>query len=149
MSTECSIPKYLFPHPHAQRPHYQHPPSEGDIVTVMNLLGHVTITPNPVCIRAHFWCLRSVDLECNVKCKVRHIHPYITQSVFTALMILCALTTHPSLSTHPWPLSIFYCLHQFSSVALSCPTLCDPMNCSTPGLPVHHQLPESTQTHVH
>ena len=38
---------------------------------------------------------------------------------------------------------------QFSSVALSCPTLCDPMNPSTAGLPVHHQLPESTQTHVH
>ena len=38
---------------------------------------------------------------------------------------------------------------QFSSVTQSCPTLCDPMNCSTPGLPVHHQLPESTQTHVH
>ena len=39
--------------------------------------------------------------------------------------------------------------HQFSSVAQSCLTLCDPINCSTPGLPVHHQLPESTQTHVH
>jgi len=39
--------------------------------------------------------------------------------------------------------------HQFSSVTQLCPTLCDPMNCSTPGLPVHHQLPESTQTHVH
>ena len=38
---------------------------------------------------------------------------------------------------------------QFSSVAQSCPTLCDPMNHSTPGLPVHHQLPEFTQTHVH
>ena len=38
---------------------------------------------------------------------------------------------------------------QFSSVTQSCPTLCDPMDCSTPGLPVHHQLPESTQTHVH
>ena len=38
---------------------------------------------------------------------------------------------------------------QFSSVAQSCPTLCDPMNCSTPGLPVHHQLLESDQTHVH
>ena len=38
---------------------------------------------------------------------------------------------------------------EFGSVAQSCPTLCDPMNCSTPGLPVHHQLPESTQTHVH
>ena len=38
---------------------------------------------------------------------------------------------------------------QFSSVAQSCPTLCGPMNRSTPGLPVHHQLPEFTQTHVH
>ena len=38
---------------------------------------------------------------------------------------------------------------QFSSVAQLCPTLCDPMNCSTPGLPVHHQLSELTQTHVH
>ena len=38
---------------------------------------------------------------------------------------------------------------QFSSVAQSCPTLWDPMNRSTPGLPVHHHLPESTQTHVH
>ena len=38
---------------------------------------------------------------------------------------------------------------QFSSVAQSCPTPCDPMDCSTPDLPVHHQLPEFTQTHVH
>ena len=37
----------------------------------------------------------------------------------------------------------------FSSVAQSCPTLCDPMNRSTPGLSVHHQLPEFTQIHVH
>ena len=45
---------------------------------------------------------------------------------------------HPSLSSV-----------QFSSVAQSCPTLCDPMNSSTPGLPVHHPLPEFTQTRVH
>ena len=38
---------------------------------------------------------------------------------------------------------------QFSSITQSCPTLCDPMNHSTPGLPVHHHLPEFTQTHVH
>ena len=38
---------------------------------------------------------------------------------------------------------------QFSSVAQSCPTLCDTMNPSTPGLPVHHQLLEFTQTHIH
>ena len=50
-------------------------------------------------------------------------------------------------------LNSFYCVcvfhTQFSSVIQSCLTLCDPMDCSTPGLPVHHQLPESTQTHVH
>ena len=38
---------------------------------------------------------------------------------------------------------------QFSSIAQSCPTLCDPMNLSMPGLPAHHQLQEFTQTHVH
>ena len=37
----------------------------------------------------------------------------------------------------------------FSSVTQSCPTLCYPIDCSTPGLPVHHQLPEPTQTRVH
>ena len=40
-------------------------------------------------------------------------------------------------------------LHVICSFAQSCPTLCDPMNCSMPGLPVHHQLPEFIQTHVH
>ena len=38
---------------------------------------------------------------------------------------------------------------QFSSVAQSCPALCDPIDCSTPGFPVHHQLLEFIQTHVH
>ena len=50
------------------------------------------------------------------------------------------------------PLSNFYLLFssvEFSSVAQSCLTLWDPMNCSTPGLPVHHQLPEFTQIHIH
>ena len=46
-------------------------------------------------------------------------------------------------------LSLKFISVQFSSVAQSCPTLCDPMNRSTPGLPVHHQPPEFTQTHVH
>ena len=48
-------------------------------------------------------------------------------------------------------LVIVHCVYvyQFSSVAQSCPTLCDPMNRSTPGLPVHHHFPEFTQTHVH
>ena len=53
-------------------------------------------------------------------------------------------------------ISIFFSLIKSSniymivpSVCKSCLTLCDPMDCSTPGLPVHHQLPEFTQTHVH
>ena len=51
---------------------------------------------------------------------------------------------------HPDSLfSIYSGVIQFSSVAQLCPTLCDPINRSTPGVPVHHQLPKFTQTHVH
>ena len=58
----------------------------------------------------------------------------------------------PNISTtercfHFGPAAPFFPV-QFSSIAQSCPTLCDPMNRSTPGLPVHHHLPEFTQTHV-
>ena len=53
----------------------------------------------------------------------------------------------------PWLSGMAMCLLStqfiFSSVARTCPTLCDPMDCSTPDLPAHHQLPEFTQTHVH
>ena len=48
-----------------------------------------------------------------------------------------------------YPATLLNSLIQFCSVAQSCLTLCDPMDCSTPGLPVHHQFPELTQTHVH
>ena len=57
-------------------------------------------------------------------------------------------------STDEWIMKL-WCIYtmaysvQFGSVTQSCPTLCDPMNCSTPGLPVHHQLPEFNKTHVH
>ena len=44
---------------------------------------------------------------------------------------------------------IQFCSVQFSSVTQSCPTLCDPMDCSTPGFPAHHQFQELAQTHVH
>ena len=44
---------------------------------------------------------------------------------------------------------LIYMQSQFSSVAQSCPALCDPMDCSTPALPVQHQLPELAQTHVY
>ena len=59
-------------------------------------------------------------------------HPLVPSPVSTSLF---------SMSVLP--------LVQFSSVTQSCPTLCDPMNRSTPGLPVHHHLPEFTETHVH
>ena len=62
-----------------------------------------------------------------------HILPYISRS--EKFIIL--------------PLRKHLLIVQFSSVAQSCPTLCDPMNHSTPGLPVHHQLSEFTQTHIH
>ena len=65
----------------------------------------------------------------------------------------CALHRCTWLPLTPKPGSGPHYLHfssvQFSSLAQSCPTLCDPMNCSTPGFPVHHQLPEFTQTQVH
>ena len=68
-----------------------------------------------------------------------------------------ACSTHQAVGTN----SLLYCHYtreqqgissimvQFSSVPQSCPTLCNPMDCSRPGLPVHHQLLEPTQTHVH
>ena len=56
----------------------------------------------------------------------------------------CSEIWMPEFKFQPSPI-----LAAFSSVALSSPTLCDPMDCSTPGLPVHLQLPEFTQTHVH
>ena len=46
-------------------------------------------------------------------------------------------------------IGVFFYLCEFSSVAQSCPTLCNPMDSSTPGFPVHYQLPELAQTHVH
>ena len=52
-------------------------------------------------------------------------------------------------SSGPWETSLWTKLVQFISVAQLCPALCNPMKRSTPGLPVHHHLPEFTQTHVH
>ena len=71
---------------------------------------------------------------------IKHSPSWLTQVTAASLSIIAVASIHSS------------CLLssvQFSSVAQSCPTLCDPMNCSTPGLPVHHQLPEFTQTHGH
>ena len=70
----------------------------------------------------------------------------ITNDIYTLLILCIKYITNENLlySTSNLMLSV-----QFSSVAQSCPTLCDPTNRSTPGLPVHDQLPEFTQTHIH
>ena len=57
--------------------------------------------------------------------------------------------SHKRCRFDPWLWKIPWSSVQFSSVTQSCPILCDPMNGSTPGLPVYHQLPDFTQTHVH
>ena len=59
------------------------------------------------------------------------------------------MTTGKTIAFSLWTLVGKVISDQIRSVAQLCPTLCDPMNRSTPGLPVHHQLPEFTQTHVH
>ena len=77
-------------------------------------------------------------------------------SVFESVIELKCLKTYsrykPFIRGKFFPftyLLMFKFKYQFSSVSQSCPTLCDPMDCSMPGLPVCHQLPEFTQTHGH
>ena len=102
------------------------------LVTVLHPLfpGYTHIFLGLPCLSSSFWqtCsfLNSQDIQSGFKQAL-----YIQEPL--------------SLLTHAFVELQF----QFSSVAQSCLTLCDPMNRSTPGLPVHHQLPESTQTHVH
>ena len=73
-----------------------------------------------------------------------HLKVQILSVVF--LKVTSFLTSFPRKCL---PTTIAWLSVQFSSVAQSCPTLCDLMNRSTPGLPVHHHLPEFTHTHVH
>ena len=68
-----------------------------------------------------------------------------TEEISCVIISISSLSCFLLLMGNQFPFSSI----QFSSVAQSCPTLCDPMNHSTPGLPVHHQLPEFTQTLVH
>ena len=70
----------------------------------------------------------------------------LTFCIWWGVFHICKTNVCNSRSVHQILLSKYF---QFSSVAQSCPTLCDPMNRSTPGLPVHYQLLEFTQTHVH
>ena len=74
--------------------------------------------------------------------KVTTEFPELYISVFVNSVLLLTLEhIHQIIEIHP--------NHQLSSVAQSCLTLCDPMDCSMPGIPIHHQLPGFTQTHVY
>ena len=86
-----------------------------------------------LCLRSDYIISNPVD-ELSVIALLKAIRPFVFQMI------------SPLKGGH-W--LIYFCYWvQFSSVAQLCPTLCDRMDCSTPGLPVHHQLPELTQTHA-
>ena len=81
--------------------------------------------------------------------------PQLSGAGILCFLILSFLRVNPWAWLQPWTFCYnlnslrAHCSDQIRSVAQSCLTLCNPMNCSTPGVPVHHQLPEFTQTHVH
>ena len=95
----------------------------------LGCLNLVSSSVNTIHLIRLFWGLIKEKIKPPAFC-LEHLGP-----VFLVSTVLSTTFYNPS--------------HQFSSVAQSFPTLCDPMNCSTPGLPVHHQLLEFTQTHVH
>ena len=82
--------------------------------------------------------LQSESKKNNPHCSGRFKLFYLTYEIFEVDLISIFV-----------PSFLYYDSVQFSLVIQSCPTLCDPMNGSTPGFPVHQQLPEFTQTHVH
>ena len=96
-------------------------------------------------------CLFLDNLSSCLSCFCQALEESIPWLSFWSLSPFCLLTlpggrSHPVREFHIWLQSRS---DQIRSVAQSCPTLCDPMNRSMPGLPVHHQLLEFTQTHVH
>ena len=78
-----------------------------------------------------------------------HGHNSNFRGVGTAILLLLWVRGQGVKNTGDWHSSVTSGSVQFSLVAQSCPTPCNPMNRSTPGLPVHHQLQKSNQTHVH
>ena len=87
-----------------------------------------------------------VSLLCNM---ALYIEGFMVNSVYLHKYVYLEMVCDLKYSALTFSNHIAFSSVQFSSVAQSCLTLCDPMNRSTPGLPVHHQLPEFTQTHVH
>ena len=106
-------------------------------------------------ISPSFWYIGDVYIMCYIS----QVHITNCICVYIYLVYSIALLSLVKIVAEQWILAIIFDLlnhvyksHltvQFSWVTQSCLTLCDPMDCSTPGLPVHHQLPEFTQTHVH
>ena len=113
---------------------------EGKNIRRTNTHSHLNIVTCHICLPCHVYSLTE---------PLRW-----TQPLFLASVLWGALTHFADIIFNTFLPDVFKGLvsqtpFQFSSVQLSCPTLCDPMNRSTPGLPVHHQLLEVTQTHVH
>ena len=99
---------------------------------------------------------KCTSFECPVSCIKLGLETYFTYDNIHVSMVF-SQTIPPSPSSTESKSLFFISVSlllshislQFRSVAQSCPTRCNPMNCSTPGLPVHHQFPEFTQIHVH
>ena len=122
------------------------------------LLSHIWFFVTPWAVyfgfKKFYWSIVNsqccISFRCTENDSVIHLHISTLLKIFFShighnrVMSRIPCTTQQILISY-----LFYTSVQFSSVTQSRPTLCDPMDCSTPGLPVHHQLPESTQTHVH
>ena len=110
--------------------------------------GIEPISPEVAVRSPNYWMTREFLVNLIVKLgSVKYIQrtPYPLNNSSPFLPLSPGPGNHIFLSvSRIWLLSV-----QFGSVTQSCPTLCDPMDCSTPGFPVHHQLPEFTQTQFH
>ena len=87
---------------------------------------------------------QSLTLMCQLNGKTLHEGIFITRGITPLFTIVSWRDVRRAIFIFIW-----ISLVQTRSVAQSCPTRCDPMYCSTPGFPVHHQLPEFNQTHAH
>ena len=93
-----------------------------------------------ISVRVH--CFNLLAIQETLKSLLQHHSS--KASILQCLAFFIVQLLHPFMNTGKTIRS-----DQIRSVSQSCPTLCDPMNCSMPGLPVHHQLLEFTETHVH
>ena len=95
-------------------------------------------------------CLWGESKLAKIACSGSLAPPFVNNDYVTAEITYSIVHPHQEVLAWSWAtLCYAHVSVQFSSVAQSCPTLCNPMNRSTPILSVHHQLPEFTQTHVH